>query len=716
MHHYLYPIQDAYISNQTDLKDKNVGIDEMLSLGVSHSYASIFNATKTYPFYHEYVAGMQMENYTGIVTGSFFGISYNLIGTIVGGTNNITVSYFSGSVDGSITGFETGSAITSSMYSGSLFGFNGSIVAQAINGNISGSIIANCFATFTGQMTSSIGNFTGYLTGNEVKDEINYTTNVKQTIDRSLLKFDLSFISQSMVDNVISNPKFYLKLSVTEPRELPTTYKVYAFPISQSWDQGDGYWSDEGSDSGVSWNWRDSYSGSAWYSPHVETELTASVDYLNNYNLATESFKRGGGTWYNVVATQSFSYQTSDIYMDVTNIVNSWLTNTVPNEGFILMFSGETSTTSSNSHAYFFSRETNTIWEPRLDVAWDDSSIITGSLGTGSVIIESYSAGLTGSIISPITISNGSVSGSISGNAYLVLDPVYGITSGSVVSILGLSETVAGLSINGSVLGTSSLDASGSIQLIAALTSGDFSGCEIYGQYSSSMITGLITGSFNDQLFVGHSLSGSNIDPNTVTVVANENSPLVGNIMGIVISQSFHGGILQGVITAGVLKGANVSIPFTGSYSYLTSSYSFTSSVEITGSSFLPLNASKPFVVIIQDLKKEYSYGDTPRINVFGRERFPLKSFDKAPQQVVYVTPKYLPLSSSYSIKDNETEQIMVPFDNYSKLSCDLSGNYFYLDTTGLAEERYYRILIKVDDGGGNIYTLDARDLFKVRR
>jgi hypothetical protein len=58
----------------------------------------------------------------------------------------------------------------------------------------------------------------------------------------------------------------------------------------------------------------------------------------------------------------------------------------------------------------------------------------------------------------------------------------------------------------------------------------------------------------------------------------------------------------------------------------------------------------------------------------------------------------------------------MVPFDNYSKLSCDLSGNYFYLDTTGLAEERYYRILIKVDDGGGNIYTLDARDLFKVRR
>jgi hypothetical protein len=75
-----------------------------------------------------------------------------------------------------------------------------------------------------------------------------------------------------------------------------------------------------------------------------------------------------------------------------------------------------------------------------------------------------------------------------------------------------------------------------------------------------------------------------------------------------------------------------------------------------------------------------------------------------------------LPSSSYYSIKDNETEEIIIGFDNYTKISCDPDGHYFYLDTTGLEKERYYKVLIRVDCDNGNSYTFDSIDLFKVRR
>jgi hypothetical protein len=44
---------------------------------------------------------------------------------------------------------------------------------------------------------------------------------------------------------------------------------------------------------------------------------------------------------------------------------------------------------------------------------------------------------------------------------------------------------------------------------------------------------------------------------------------------------------------------------------------------------------------------------------------------------------------------------MVVDFDeNYTKLSCDYTGNYFFLYTSGLEINRYYRLLIKT-----NIYS-----------
>ena len=102
---------------------------------------------------------------------------------------------------------------------------------------------------------------------------------------------------------------------------------------------------------------------------------------------------------------------------------------------------------------------------------------------------------------------------------------------------------------------------------------------------------------------------------------------------------------------------------------------------------------------------------------MFARDKYPLKSFSKAYQQPIMVTPKYLPSSSYYMIKDAESEEVIVGFDQYTKLSCDpIQGNYFKLQTTGLPQERYMKIFIKSEYDDGVIDIVDTGKVFKIVR
>ena len=74
-----------------------------------------------------------------------------------------------------------------------------------------------------------------------------------------------------------------------------------------------------------------------------------------------------------------------------------------------------------------------------------------------------------------------------------------------------------------------------------------------------------------------------------------------------------------------------------------------------------------------------------------------------------------LPSNTYYAIKDNESENYVIDFDDYTKLSCDGTIHYFKLDTTGLPVERYYRILIKTEIDG-QIMIFDNGNIFKVSR
>jgi len=106
----------------------------------------------------------------------------------------------------------------------------------------------------------------------------------------------------------------------------------------------------------------------------------------------TTTLSGGGGTWYSgsgYEASQSFDHEPSDLRMDVTDIVWKWHHSTIPNEGFIIKRSGSMGNSNSNveegnttkyGHFLFFGRDTNTIYQPKLEVVWDDSKWTTGSL------------------------------------------------------------------------------------------------------------------------------------------------------------------------------------------------------------------------------------------------------------------------------------------------------------------------------------------------
>jgi hypothetical protein len=73
-----------------------------------------------------------------------------------------------------------------------------------------------------------------------------------------------------------------------------------------------------------------------------------------------------------------------------------------------------------------------------------------------------------------------------------------------------------------------------------------------------------------------------------------------------------------------------------------------------------------------------------------------------------------LPTSSYYAIKDLDTNEIVINFDDqYTKISSDSNSNYFDIYMSGLEPERYYAILIKSTINGSTLI-YDDQYYFKV--
>ena len=220
---------------------------------------------------------------------------------------------------------------------------------------------------------------------------------------RILMKFDVSDIESRVNSGKISqNAKYYLQLRTANVREIPQEYEIYAYPISSSWVNGTGkYPNTPITTDGVSWKYRSSKQiGTLWGVTAVTGGVNYEWDEISDswvdanlifgalYASVTGSYfsNVGGGTWWtfeNTECTQSFSYESSDIYMDVSPIVKKWITGSgrFENDGLILKFSNKIESSNQTlTRLQFFSVDSNTIYVPRLQVVWDDSTFSTGSL------------------------------------------------------------------------------------------------------------------------------------------------------------------------------------------------------------------------------------------------------------------------------------------------------------------------------------------------
>ena len=179
---------------------------------------------------------------------------------------------------------------------------------------------------------------------------------------RALIQFDTDEIESYISSSVLPKDyKIYLRLYETEGTSgLSEEYDIAAYPLSQEWDEGVGKEADDPKTTdGCSWLYRKNRDGAS--------EL-AWTDAGGTY-IAGDEVK------------QSFSLSSSpDIEMDVTTVAKKWFGGVNNNYGLLLRLSGSRETsTGSFEDLKFFSRQTNTIYSPKLELRGDDHLPATGS-------------------------------------------------------------------------------------------------------------------------------------------------------------------------------------------------------------------------------------------------------------------------------------------------------------------------------------------------
>jgi len=120
------------------------------------------------------------------------------------------------------------------------------------------------------------------------------------------------------------------------------------------------------------------------------------------------------------------------------------------------------------------------------------------------------------------------------------------------------------------------------------------------------------------------------------------------------------------------------------------------------------------FALTLGNNKGQFQQDSVQRFRVNIRDIYPPVGYRTT---LSYANSKALPSSSYWSIKDLDTEEIVVDYDtSYTKISCDSNGNYFDLYMNGLEPERYYKILIKTVLADGEVVVSDKDYIFKVIR
>jgi hypothetical protein len=205
---------------------------------------------------------------------------------------------------------------------------------------------------------------------------------------RSLLKFDMSEIQSTLTkySTTLDACKFVLQLYTSHAKTLSSEYTVEAKIAYDSWVNGVGFENSSPSiTDGVSWQYP--ASGSSWTtSGDVTTSLKITGSQGGSWIYQSGSgsydltqYDQSFYTQPGLEEQESFSYRPTDINMDVTDAVKLWINGsagtTISNNGFLLKFSdADEASGDTTGYVRFFSRETHTIYVPKLTMYWDQSA------------------------------------------------------------------------------------------------------------------------------------------------------------------------------------------------------------------------------------------------------------------------------------------------------------------------------------------------------
>jgi hypothetical protein len=203
---------------------------------------------------------------------------------------------------------------------------------------------------------------------------------------RALVKFNVDEITDvvSKYNVNVNSCKFVLQLYTSFAKNLPAQYTLESKLVAQPWINGTGYLSSNPVvTNGITWatpysSWSlDSKSGSLWISSSQQIELGSSGIYVSGSGE--------GGSWLYSTGSTSFSssydysYQTTDLTLDVSDSILKWISGSnsqsIENNGFILKFSdADEANASITGYIQYFSKETHTIYVPKLTMYWNDTS------------------------------------------------------------------------------------------------------------------------------------------------------------------------------------------------------------------------------------------------------------------------------------------------------------------------------------------------------
>ena len=130
-----------------------------------------------------------------------------------------------------------------------------------------------------------------------------------------------------------------------------------------------------------------------------------------------------------------------------------------------------------------------------------------------------------------------------------------------------------------------------------------------------------------------------------------------------------------------------------------------------TGSSTGTIIDTSHLVASLDNNLGTYYSGSVQKMRINVRPQFPKRVFQTSS---LYTTNYYLPTASYYAVKDLDTNEFVIDFDDtYTKISADDETSYFTLYMNGLEPERYYQVLIKTTVDGSTLI-LDNDYYFKV--